>query len=201
VHRICLQVDRVLYSSVVYPHNYGFIPRTLCEDNDPIDVLVLMQVFSRVQYDSVSFLVRNSVHAHHSARKCSGQLHIMSLEGSKILWPKPFPRPALLSLCVNCTEETIMNLKWNLNYGTSNLSCISTAVTPWEVTIVWCHAGVLAVVPRPNYMFKSHICRSSWVCLCIGRIPSFNFNWDFFIMVLAVANVTGTNSSWMFSSG
>lgn len=39
-----LQVDRVLYSSVVYPHNYGFIPRTLCEDNDPMDVLVLMQV-------------------------------------------------------------------------------------------------------------------------------------------------------------
>ncbi|KAK9207146.1 hypothetical protein WN943_017431 [Citrus x changshan-huyou] len=38
-----LQVDRVLYSSVVYPHNYGFIPRTLCEDNDPLDVLVLMQ--------------------------------------------------------------------------------------------------------------------------------------------------------------
>ena len=39
-----LQVDRVLYSSVVYPHNYGFVPRTLCEDNDPIDVLVIMQV-------------------------------------------------------------------------------------------------------------------------------------------------------------
>ncbi|KAH9731179.1 Soluble inorganic pyrophosphatase 1 [Citrus sinensis] len=37
------KVDRVLYSSVVYPHNYGFIPRTLCEDNDPLDVLVLMQ--------------------------------------------------------------------------------------------------------------------------------------------------------------
>ncbi|KAG4921015.1 hypothetical protein JHK82_049952 [Glycine max] len=36
-------VDRVLYSSIVYPHNYGFIPRTLCEDNDPINVLVLMQ--------------------------------------------------------------------------------------------------------------------------------------------------------------
>ena len=33
----------MLYSSVVYPHNYGFIPRTLCEDNDPMDVLVLMQ--------------------------------------------------------------------------------------------------------------------------------------------------------------
>lgn len=38
-----LVVDRVLYSSVVYPHNYGFVPRTLCEDNDPLDVLVLMQ--------------------------------------------------------------------------------------------------------------------------------------------------------------
>jgi hypothetical protein len=39
-----VQVDRVLYSSVVYPHNYGFIPRTICEDGDPIDVLVIMQV-------------------------------------------------------------------------------------------------------------------------------------------------------------
>ncbi|KAL9275348.1 Soluble inorganic pyrophosphatase 4-like protein [Drosera capensis] len=38
-----IKVDRVLYSSVVYPHNYGFIPRTLCEDDDPMDVLVLMQ--------------------------------------------------------------------------------------------------------------------------------------------------------------
>ncbi|CAJ2646284.1 soluble inorganic pyrophosphatase-like protein [Trifolium pratense] len=37
------KVDRILYSSVVYPHNYGFIPRTLCEDQDPLDVLVLMQ--------------------------------------------------------------------------------------------------------------------------------------------------------------
>ncbi|KAL0446564.1 UNVERIFIED_CONTAM: Soluble inorganic pyrophosphatase PPA1 [Sesamum latifolium] len=41
--RIINVVDRVLYSSVVYPHNYGFIPRTLCEDNDPMDVLVIMQ--------------------------------------------------------------------------------------------------------------------------------------------------------------
>ncbi|XP_044504232.1 soluble inorganic pyrophosphatase 1-like isoform X1 [Mangifera indica] len=38
-----IKVDRVLYSSVVYPHNYGFIPRSLCDDNDPLDVLVLMQ--------------------------------------------------------------------------------------------------------------------------------------------------------------
>ncbi|KAG5378000.1 hypothetical protein IGI04_025842 [Brassica rapa subsp. trilocularis] len=34
-----IKVDRVLYSSIVYPHNYGFIPRTICEDSDPIDVL------------------------------------------------------------------------------------------------------------------------------------------------------------------
>ncbi|RWR86035.1 soluble inorganic pyrophosphatase 4 [Cinnamomum micranthum f. kanehirae] len=38
-----IKVDRILYSSVVYPHNYGFIPRKLCEDGDPMDVLVLMQ--------------------------------------------------------------------------------------------------------------------------------------------------------------
>ena len=38
-----LKVDRVLYSSVHYPANYGFIPRTLGDDGDPLDVLVLMQ--------------------------------------------------------------------------------------------------------------------------------------------------------------
>ena len=38
-----LRVDRVLYSAVHYPANYGFVPRTLCEDRDPIDVLVLGQ--------------------------------------------------------------------------------------------------------------------------------------------------------------
>lgn len=36
-----LRLDRVLYTSTVYPANYGFIPRTLAEDNDPLDVLVL----------------------------------------------------------------------------------------------------------------------------------------------------------------
>lgn len=36
-------VDRILSSSVVYPHNYGFIPGTLCEDGDALDILVLMQ--------------------------------------------------------------------------------------------------------------------------------------------------------------
>ena len=36
-----LRVDRILYSSVVYPANYGFIPQTYCDDNDPLDALVL----------------------------------------------------------------------------------------------------------------------------------------------------------------
>jgi len=36
-----LRVDRVLYSSVVYPANYGFLPRSYCDDGDPLDVLVL----------------------------------------------------------------------------------------------------------------------------------------------------------------
>jgi inorganic pyrophosphatase len=38
-----LKVDRVLFSAVHYPANYGFIPRTLAEDDDPLDVLVLGQ--------------------------------------------------------------------------------------------------------------------------------------------------------------
>lgn len=38
-----IRVDRVLFSSVHYPANYGFVPQTYCEDHDPIDVLVLGQ--------------------------------------------------------------------------------------------------------------------------------------------------------------
>ncbi|MBI2263620.1 MAG: inorganic diphosphatase [Armatimonadetes bacterium] len=38
-----LKVDRVLFSSVHYPANYGFIPQSYCEDRDPLDVLVLGQ--------------------------------------------------------------------------------------------------------------------------------------------------------------
>ena len=36
-----LRLDRVLYTSTHYPANYGFIPRTYADDNDPLDVLVL----------------------------------------------------------------------------------------------------------------------------------------------------------------
>ncbi|MFN4261866.1 MAG: inorganic diphosphatase [Gemmataceae bacterium] len=39
-----LRVDRVLYSAVHYPANYGFVPRTYCPDGDPIDALVLCQI-------------------------------------------------------------------------------------------------------------------------------------------------------------
>lgn len=39
-----LRLDRVLYSSVHYPANYGFIPRSLGDDHDPLDILVLSQL-------------------------------------------------------------------------------------------------------------------------------------------------------------
>ena len=38
-----IRMDRVLYSAVFYPANYGFLPQTLAEDRDPLDVLVLCQ--------------------------------------------------------------------------------------------------------------------------------------------------------------
>ena len=39
-----LMVDRFLHTAMFYPGNYGFIPQTLSEDGDPIDVLVLSPV-------------------------------------------------------------------------------------------------------------------------------------------------------------
>jgi inorganic pyrophosphatase len=38
-----LKVDRIIHSAVFYPANYGFIPQTYADDNDPLDVLVLCQ--------------------------------------------------------------------------------------------------------------------------------------------------------------
>jgi inorganic pyrophosphatase len=40
-----LKLDRVLFSAVHYPANYGFIPQTYCDDNDPLDILVLLLIF------------------------------------------------------------------------------------------------------------------------------------------------------------
>ncbi|WP_221406459.1 inorganic diphosphatase [Reichenbachiella sp. 5M10] len=39
-----LRLDRVLYSSINYPANYGFIPRTYCDDGDPLDILIMSQI-------------------------------------------------------------------------------------------------------------------------------------------------------------
>ncbi|WNM18556.1 inorganic diphosphatase [Flavobacterium capsici] len=39
-----LKLDRVLFSSVYYPANYGFIPKTYCDDNDPLDILIISQI-------------------------------------------------------------------------------------------------------------------------------------------------------------
>lgn len=39
-----IKLDRVLYSAMYYPANYGFIPRSYCDDKDPLDILVLSQV-------------------------------------------------------------------------------------------------------------------------------------------------------------
>jgi len=38
-----IRVDRILFSSVHYPANYGFIPKSYCPDHDPLDILVLGQ--------------------------------------------------------------------------------------------------------------------------------------------------------------
>ena len=39
-----LLLDRVLFSSVHYPANYGFIPQTYCDDHDPLDILVICSI-------------------------------------------------------------------------------------------------------------------------------------------------------------
>ncbi|MEO9474677.1 MAG: inorganic diphosphatase [Cyclobacteriaceae bacterium] len=39
-----LILDRVIYSAMHYPANYGFIPRTYCDDGDPLDILILTQI-------------------------------------------------------------------------------------------------------------------------------------------------------------
>jgi inorganic pyrophosphatase len=49
-----LRLDRVLFSAVHYPANYGFVPQTYCEDKDPLDVLIISQI------DVVPFCIVNA---------------------------------------------------------------------------------------------------------------------------------------------
>ena len=49
-----LRLDRILYSAVHYPANYGFIPQTLAEDDDPLDVfgdLIVRLALGRTRHD------------------------------------------------------------------------------------------------------------------------------------------------------
>ncbi len=39
-----LLMDRVIFSSMYYPANYGFIPQTYCDDKDPLDILILSSI-------------------------------------------------------------------------------------------------------------------------------------------------------------
>ena len=39
-----LLMDRVIFSSMHYPANYGFIPKTYCDDKDPLDIMILSQI-------------------------------------------------------------------------------------------------------------------------------------------------------------
>lgn len=52
-----LLLDHVLYTSAHYPANYGFIPRTLAEDGDPLDVLIL----SNEAFDPLSLIPRHPI--------------------------------------------------------------------------------------------------------------------------------------------
>lgn len=38
-----LKLDRVLFSAVFYPESYGFIPQTYCDDNDPLDIVLISE--------------------------------------------------------------------------------------------------------------------------------------------------------------
>src|SRR6476660_5918024 len=39
-----IKLDRVIYASMYYPLNYGFIPQTLVEDHDPLDIVILAEL-------------------------------------------------------------------------------------------------------------------------------------------------------------
>lgn len=55
-----LYVDRILYSSVVYPHNYGFIPQTLDEDGDPMEYDLICRTcpFVHLHFEYANFAMQ-----------------------------------------------------------------------------------------------------------------------------------------------
>ncbi len=52
-----MKVDRILHTSMVYPYNYGFIPGTLGEDGDPIDIMVI----STAAFSPGSFVIAKPI--------------------------------------------------------------------------------------------------------------------------------------------
>ena len=84
-----LFVDRFMNAAMHYPCNYGYIPHTLCEDGDPLDVLVLCQgtvvyrrgEFERAGWDQVMAVNLDSLMA------CAAKFHDMlaAAKGSIII--------------------------------------------------------------------------------------------------------------------
>lgn len=119
-----LYVDRVLYSSVVYPHNYGFIPQTLCDDHDAIVRLPACLVLSGWRPAGHGVLppnARKGVHAEHPhpeilhLRRSAVRQHC-----SPLSWPLGFDRACALlyvagrpvspsaGRCDRRTKETVL---------------------------------------------------------------------------------------------
>jgi inorganic pyrophosphatase len=89
-----LRVDRILYSAVSYPANYGFVPRTYCGDGDPIDVLVLGQ---EPVVPGVLLRARAIGVMTHARRKGAGRqadCHPRRRPGIRGLWRHRRPAPA-----------------------------------------------------------------------------------------------------------
>ncbi|KAK8963511.1 Soluble inorganic pyrophosphatase [Platanthera guangdongensis] len=66
-----IKVDRILYSSVVYPHNYGFIPCTLCEDNYPWTSLSLCSRAAAANFGRRKASRHGGVHHSNAHANCS----------------------------------------------------------------------------------------------------------------------------------
>ena len=85
-----LRVDRIIHSAVFYPANYGFIPQTYADDNDPLDVLVLCQepvqplarLQNGIESNSEEWCICISAGPSREeslAAPCSGRAHSLSL--------------------------------------------------------------------------------------------------------------------------